>query len=51
MRTYVEAVNYLQKAYPTDSNIANATSKIASLSKVSNETLVQFADVLSTRVL
>lgn len=43
--TSVEAVDFLLKAYATDSNIAQTTSDIACVKKSSVETSVQFADV------
>lgn len=48
--TYVEAVNNLLKSYAADSNIAKATSDVACLKKTSMEALVQFADLLRSKV-
>lgn len=48
--TYVEVVNYLLKAYPTDANIAEATSEVASLKKAHLKTSVHFANVLPAKV-
>lgn len=43
-------MNYLLTSYATNSNIVKAASEIATLRKVTNETSVQFADVLRTKV-